>query len=156
MLRDEIQAYLDAYNIREGVISETTGKIVKMVDGLKEIDGVFFYLYDGLSSTGIRPMDDDRVLVYYECCDPNETMTDDQVADTTLAKHFFDLTKFIWEARLYDSQFEYVKADGEQVTNSGWSVDAGDDELVICSKTSAGVICSRYVYATRETTHEWR
>lgn len=155
MLRDEIQAYLDAHNIRENVVSDITGKRIEMADGLREVDGVFFYLYDGLSSTGIRPMDGNRVLVYYECCDPHEEMRPDQVVDTTLAEHFHELTKMLWEMRLGDAQHDYVESCGGWVTNGGWSVMHFDDRIEYCSKTDSGKICSTRVWSTGEVTHEW-
>lgn len=153
-MRDEIQAYLDAHNLFEDCRT-ADGQRVNMVDGLHEIDGVFFYVYDGLSSTGIRPGIDGRVTVYYECCDPHEQMREGQVEETTLAQHFYDLRKILWEYELGEAQAEYVESCGGKVTNSGWSVEIMDDRVEYCSKTTCGRITSVRVWATGAVSHEW-
>ena len=153
MLKDEIQAYLDGLNTRENVLTPE-GKRIPMFSELRfEVAlGVYLYTYDGLAVEAIRPMDGDRVLVYEDCdADGNS----DHVKDCTLAEHFRDLTLWIFEQQLYSAQDEQAHSCGARVTNSGWSVDAGEDYIEICSKTDIGKLTSRYVYSTKETTHEW-
>lgn len=154
-MRDEIQAYLDGLNIRANVLDRANERIA-IFTNLRQDEPSGTYLYDNEdegSTSGIRQMDGDRVLIYLDCNTYDGSSTG--VEDTTLAEHFRGLTHGVIEDNLYSAQELEVTRLGGVVTNSGWAVMCEEDFIEISSKTDIGKITSRYTYATKETEHEW-
>ena len=89
-LRNEIQAYLDAHNINNHNPGQPGWNSPPMAHDLMLQDGVWFYMYDGIVQTGIKPRPNGTVTIYYDC--NNETLGNHPDHSTheqeSLAEHF--------------------------------------------------------------------
>lgn len=86
----EIQAYLDAHNIRQNV-RDHHGELIALADSLVFSHGFWFYTYDELTDTGLKLNADGSVWVLYDTASDFEGPFSEMVKEPSLAHHFRQL-----------------------------------------------------------------
>lgn len=161
MIEAEIQAYLDAHNIRQDVRTPE-GKLITMTDRLVFNEGFWFYTYDGLSDTGLKINADGTLWVLYDTPSDFQGPFSEMVKEQSLAHHFFRLENMMGglENRITDQQFDLIAAEyGKDVAeraNYGQGVLVLPEYVDVSTKVYGyGYIRSVGYYATGDITHEW-